>query len=65
MRVMLVTGEYPPDEGGVADYTRCLAEALVAEGVEVVVVTSGGDRSTSGDHSTRGDRSRRVPLDGR
>ena len=47
MRVMLVTGEYPPDEGGVADYTRCLAEALVAEGVEVVIATSGGVRTTA------------------
>lgn len=40
MRVCLVTGEYPPDEGGVADYTRCLAEALVAEGLAIEVVTT-------------------------
>lgn len=37
-RILLVTGEYPPDEGGVADYSRCLAEALVAAGMEVAVL---------------------------
>jgi glycosyltransferase involved in cell wall biosynthesis len=41
MRVLLVTGEYPPDEGGVADYTRCLAEALAERGVAVDVATAG------------------------
>lgn len=39
-RVLLVTGEYPPDEGGVADYTRCLAEALVDLGVPVDIATT-------------------------
>jgi glycosyltransferase involved in cell wall biosynthesis len=39
-RVCLVTGEYPPDEGGVADYTRCLADALAAQGVFVDVLTT-------------------------
>ena len=39
-RVCLVTGEYPPDEGGVADYTRCLADALAAKGVFVDVLTT-------------------------
>lgn len=40
IRVCLVTGEYPPDEGGVADYTRCLADALAASGAVVDVVTT-------------------------
>ena len=39
LRICFLTGEYPPDEGGVADYTRCLAEALVERGVEVDVVS--------------------------
>jgi glycosyltransferase involved in cell wall biosynthesis len=41
-RVLLVTGEYPPDEGGVADYTRCLAAALADLGHTVDVLTGRG-----------------------
>ena len=26
MRIGLITGEYPPDQGGVGDYTRELAD---------------------------------------
>jgi glycosyltransferase involved in cell wall biosynthesis len=33
----ILTGEYPPDVGGVADYTRIVAEALAAMGDEVHV----------------------------
>ncbi len=40
MRVTLVTGEYPPMRGGVADYTALLATHLVRLGVEVSVLTS-------------------------
>ena len=40
MRVLLVTGEYPPMQGGVGDYTRELGIALVALGVEVHVLTA-------------------------
>jgi glycosyltransferase involved in cell wall biosynthesis len=40
MRVCLVTGEYPPLQGGVGDYTHELGEALAALGVEVSVITS-------------------------
>ncbi len=49
MRICLVTGEYPPDEGGVADYTRCLAEALAARGLAVDVHT----RKRAGSSETR------------
>lgn len=35
----ILTGEYPPDLGGVADYTRIVAEALVEAGDEVHVWT--------------------------
>jgi len=40
LRVLLVSGEYPPMEGGVADFTRILGEALCAQGAEVHVLTS-------------------------
>lgn len=40
LRVMMVTGEYPPDQGGVADYTRCLSEALAERNVSVDVLTT-------------------------
>ncbi len=39
MRVGLVTGEYPPQPGGVGDYTRELATALAGQGAEVHVIT--------------------------
>lgn len=40
MRVLFVTGEYPPMQGGVGDYTWLLGRALVAQGVDVHVLTS-------------------------
>ncbi len=39
-RILLVTGEYPPMQGGVADYTRALARALVDLNQEVGILTS-------------------------
>ncbi|HIQ11658.1 MAG TPA: glycosyltransferase family 1 protein [Caldilineales bacterium] len=39
-RILLVTGEYPPMQGGVADYTRELARAFVRAGREVGILTS-------------------------
>ncbi len=33
----LITGEYPPQPGGVSDYTRTVAEALAARGLDVHV----------------------------
>ncbi len=40
MRVLYVTGEYPPMQGGVGDYTQELSRALCALDVQVYVVTS-------------------------
>jgi glycosyltransferase involved in cell wall biosynthesis len=40
MRIGLISGEYPPMQGGVGDYTHELGEALAALGVEVSVITS-------------------------
>ncbi|MCS7178113.1 MAG: glycosyltransferase family 4 protein [Anaerolineae bacterium] len=39
MRIGLVTGEFPPDQGGVGDFTFRLAEAMVALGCDVHVIT--------------------------
>jgi glycosyltransferase involved in cell wall biosynthesis len=38
MKLGLITGEYPPQQGGVGDYTRELALALAALDVEVHVI---------------------------
>ena len=39
MRIGLVTGEYPPTQGGVGDFTREMALALADQGCHVRVVT--------------------------
>jgi glycosyltransferase involved in cell wall biosynthesis len=44
MRVLLVTGEYPPMQGGVGDYTRELAIAFAKNGLDVHVFTRMSDR---------------------
>lgn len=48
MRIGLVTGEYPPDRGGVGDFTSRLSSALAAAGQEVHVITAQSHRSASG-----------------
>jgi len=40
LRVLLISGEYPPMEGGVADFTRILGEELARQGAEVHVLTA-------------------------
>lgn len=40
MRVLLVTGEYPPQIGGVGDHSQGLARALRAAGLEAAVLTT-------------------------
>ena len=40
MKVLLITGEFPPMEGGIGDYTRALGQALAASGNDVHVLTS-------------------------
>jgi glycosyltransferase involved in cell wall biosynthesis len=40
MKVCLITGEFPPMQGGVGDYTSEVSKALDALGVEVHVITS-------------------------
>ena len=46
MRSLLISGEYPPMRGGVADYTSLLATGLQRLGVDVTVLTS--TRAASG-----------------
>jgi glycosyltransferase involved in cell wall biosynthesis len=49
MRVGLVTGEYPPMQGGVGDFTKQLGLALMARGAEVhILTTSSSEDSSSG-----------------
>ncbi len=45
----IITGEYPPAPGGVADYTRALAQALAAAGDEVHVWAPSIDGGLSAD----------------
>lgn len=40
LRVLMISGEFPPMEGGVADFTEIVGERLVARGAEVHVLTS-------------------------
>jgi len=46
LRVLMVTGEYPPARGGVGDYTKLLAEQLRRAGADVGVVTRTAYRKT-------------------
>ena len=46
MQLHLLTGEYPPEPGGVADYTALLAKALAELGEDVHVWTSSQADST-------------------
>ncbi|MGC9400444.1 MAG: glycosyltransferase family 4 protein [Anaerolineae bacterium] len=52
MRIVMITGEYPPMEGGVGDFTYKLSHALTALKHEVHVLTSGGDAQTQEDGMT-------------
>lgn len=45
MRIALITGEYPPLEGGVGDFTRELGSALATQGHEIHVLTSATETS--------------------
>ncbi|MFO7741698.1 MAG: glycosyltransferase family 4 protein [Anaerolineae bacterium] len=40
MRIGLITGEYPPDRGGVGDFTAQLGHALAALGHQAHIITS-------------------------
>ncbi|NJP06232.1 MAG: glycosyltransferase family 4 protein [Chloroflexaceae bacterium] len=45
MHIAYLTAEYPPQPGGVGDYTRCLARALVQQGACVTVLTGQNEQT--------------------
>ena len=57
MRMVFISGEYPPSVGGVGDYTFHLAHAFADRGHEVSVVTSAAGANAR--QARRGDR---VPV---
>ncbi len=56
---MILTGEYPPQSGGVSDYTRLVAEGLAAVGDEVAVYAP--SHGVGPDSAAAGVRVRRLP----
>ena len=46
MKICLLSAEYPPMQGGVGDYTRELARALIQLGHSVTVLTSAPDQQS-------------------
>jgi len=65
MRVCLVTAEYPPQQGGVGDYTRELAAALRRQGADAFVLTgaaSSPEEPHKGEASPSCDISPSPPL---
>jgi glycosyltransferase involved in cell wall biosynthesis len=40
LRILFITGEYPPQEGGVGDFTHILGKEMVRQGAEVAVLAS-------------------------
>jgi glycosyltransferase involved in cell wall biosynthesis len=45
MRIGIITGEYPPMEGGVGDFTQQLGQTLATQGHEVYVLTGQDETS--------------------
>jgi glycosyltransferase involved in cell wall biosynthesis len=54
MKIGLITGEYPPQQGGVGDFTRELARAFNAAGHEAQVLTGGGKHEAGGNRQDDG-----------
>jgi glycosyltransferase involved in cell wall biosynthesis len=54
LRVLMISGEYPPMEGGVADFTAILSRAMAAD-AEVHVLTSWDPKSGQGRAATASD----------
>jgi glycosyltransferase involved in cell wall biosynthesis len=52
VKLCLVTGEFPPKQGGVGDYTWELGEAFASRGIEVHIVTSEVQGEPATRHST-------------
>ena len=60
MKIGLVSGEFPPLEGGVGAFTQELAQALHADGHDVHVITS---RNTRPENAEKSYRTRNDPVD--
>jgi glycosyltransferase involved in cell wall biosynthesis len=58
LRIGLVTGEYPPMEGGVGSFTQALGVAMAEQGHEIHIITS---RSARPANETRNWRALREP----
>jgi glycosyltransferase involved in cell wall biosynthesis len=65
VRIALCFGTYPPQHNGGADYVANLARALVAEGVEVLVLTSPSDGAPEQEEELPGLRVARIVEDWR
>lgn len=53
MRIGLITGEYPPMQGGVGAFTQALAQALAVQGHHLWIVTDRRARPASAEKSVR------------
>ena len=51
MKICLISGEFPPMQGGVGDYTDEMAEAYLNLGHEVMVITSKQGTGRTGSHA--------------
>lgn len=51
MRIAMITGEYPPMEGGVGDFTHRLGRSLAASGHDIHVLTSLATGETPDHHA--------------
>ena len=53
-RILILSWEYPPlIEGGLARHVRKLSEGLIEQGVEVHVLTRGGEESPAEEQQRR------------
>jgi glycosyltransferase involved in cell wall biosynthesis len=52
MHILLISGEYPPMQGGVGDYTREMAREFVAQGHQVSVLTHDSSGATPSEPDT-------------
>ncbi len=61
MRILFITGEYPPQPGGVGDYTQRLAQHLTIAGHEAITLTSRQGRWQLWRATSRGDEALVAP----
>ncbi len=64
MRILFITGEYPPQPGGVGDYTQRLAQTLALAGYEVVTLTAAQGRWRLWQATSSGDKALPTPRNG-